>query len=448
MGEFARHTTIIVFMRIVVSLVALVGSIVLARSLGPEHMGVYAILLLIPALALKFANAGVESSTIYRIGKGTDSLGTIVGTNSILGALFGLGTAGAVGLIAWMLRDSYFVAIPWPLILLSISAIPFMLFSHFLGGIFLGTKRFGTFSMVRIASDLLFLLFIVVFVVLLRRGIQGAVLANIIAASLVACVTYIAVLKINGGISWCVSFPYVRRLFSYGFQSYVAGLLGFINYKIDILLVNAFAGTLIVGYYSLATNIGEGLWLVASAAALILFSKISSDHDIESINKFTPIVTRNILFITLCSGFVLLMTGRWIIPFLYSGNFIPSLMPLYLLLPGVVAMSVSSILANDYAGRGRPMINVYLAGCGLAVKLILNALLIPPFGMNGAAIATSVSYIVFTLLSLLVYRSISNNSLQSIVAIKRSDFAFYKQFFHALARIARQQLNTHGTARG
>ncbi|MBI2574129.1 MAG: polysaccharide biosynthesis C-terminal domain-containing protein, partial [Candidatus Wildermuthbacteria bacterium] len=335
----------------------------------------------------------------------------------------------------------YLIGIPWPFVILAVLAIPSAVFSHFLGGIFLGKKRFDIFSALRVAADTLFLLLVFLFVVFLKRGVQGVALANAIAAFLIAGATCIAVARLNASMFWNVHMAYVKQLFSYGFQSYAAGLLGFINYKIDLLLVNAFLGTLAVGYYALAVNIGEGLWLITSAAALILFARISSDRDIESINAFTPVVVRNVLFLTICAGIFLLIAGEWIVPLLYSKDFLPSLIPLYLLLPGIFAMSVSSILANDYAGRGRPSINIYLAGCGLAIKVASTMILIPAFGIYGAAIATSFSYSIFAFISILVYRSISKNSLRSVLVLQRSDLVLYKHFIRALLHSARRRLS-------
>jgi O-antigen/teichoic acid export membrane protein len=68
----------------------------------------------------------------------------------------------------------------------------------------------------------------------------------------------------------------------------------------------------------------------------------------------------------------------------------------------------------------RPRVEMYAAGLGLAVNLLLNVLLIPVLGIVGAAVATVVGYVMFNLVEVVViYRLVgthpfSANSLQPL----------------------------------
>jgi Na+-driven multidrug efflux pump len=59
----------------------------------------------------------------------------------------------------------------------------------------------------------------------------------------------------------------------------------------------------------------------------------------------------------------------------------------------------------------------------------LDLVLIPKFGINGAAIASSVSYISATIFMIVVYRRISNNSVRSLLIPKHADLEFMKNLF-------------------
>ncbi|MBI4085650.1 MAG: glycosyltransferase, partial [Candidatus Liptonbacteria bacterium] len=218
----------------------------------------------------------------------------------------------------------------------------------------------------------------------------------------------------------------LKDMSRYGMQTYASGLLGFLYYRVDILLVNAFLTTAAVGYYSLATSIAEKLLMISTSAVTVFFPRMSAEKDEKTIKEFTPLVARHVFFLACLAALALLLLGRLLILFLYSASFLPALYPLYVLLPGIVAMSMNSILAHDYAGRGMPIINAYLAGYALLANVALNLFFIPRWGMTGAALASSLSYISVLAMSLLVYRRISGNSISSVLFFRASDFSLYK----------------------
>jgi O-antigen/teichoic acid export membrane protein len=64
-----------------------------------------------------------------------------------------------------------------------------------------------------------------------------------------------------------------------------------------------------------------------------------------------------------------------------------------LLAPGVVAMAVSIILNSYFAGLGRYQVNTAAAIVGLLITVPACWLLIPKWGIEGAAVAASLSYL-------------------------------------------------------
>ena len=51
------------------TLVSLITGIILTRTLGPEGRGVYAALMVVPAIVLRFAEMGIRRSIIFHVGK-------------------------------------------------------------------------------------------------------------------------------------------------------------------------------------------------------------------------------------------------------------------------------------------------------------------------------------------------------------------------------------------
>lgn len=434
MGEFTKHTSIIVLMTVLRFAIAFAGSVLLARTLGPGGMGQYAVLFLVAAFAVKIANLGMEPATVFHVGKKDYTLKTIFGNTIIAGLGIGLLASAAALLFVLLFRHAYASSIPAFYFFLVIPLIPLTLLANVFNSIVLGMQKFFLLSVFKVSADFLSLLFLFFALVALNARLTGAVLANVLAALAIVLVLFRVLFVIIGGIDWNLSKEYWKDLFLYGFQSYLGGLLGFLHYRIDVLFVSVLLGSVSVGYYSLAASVAEGLWIVSSAAATVLFPRVASERDEQHLKKFTPMVARNVFSLTLAGSFLLFLLGRWIIPLFYSSSFMPALTPLYILLPGVAFMSITAILANDYAGRGRPMLNVYLAGCAVAVNILLNIILIPRFGIHGAALASTLSYTAFTILSMFVYQRISGNSIRSLLFLQASDLRLYALFLKVCAR--------------
>ena len=203
---------------------------------------------------------------------------------------------------------------------------------------------------------------------------------------------------------------------------------------------NVFINPLAVGYYSVAVGIAEKLWLISQSAGTVLFPKVASEKDEKRRKEFTPLVSRATIFATALGALVIFFLSRWIVIFLYSNVYLSAVRPLQILLLGAVAVSGSRVLGNDLAGRGRPMLNTYLNTITLATNLGLNLLWIPRFGIVGAAWATTVSYSIALIGSMVVYSRVSGNQWTKVLLPQRGDWALYRKTVLALGQWAKEKL--------
>ncbi len=145
---------------------------------------------------------------------------------------------------------------------------------------------------------------------------------------------------------------------------------------------------------------------------------------------------RIVLVIAAIGAVGLFLLSQWVVVLLYSSAYVPAVQLFRILLPGIVFLSAGRILANDIAGRGRPLLNTYVGGVGLVAEVLLNLAWIPRFGPTGAAWATTISYGLSSALWLGVYMRLSGNSLMTVVVPRTSDWYLYRQ----LARLAWNRL--------
>jgi O-antigen/teichoic acid export membrane protein len=65
------------------------------------------------------------------------------------------------------------------------------------------------------------------------------------------------------------------------------------------------------------------------------------------------------------------------------------------MLPGLMATGFGSVLNTKLAGEGYPPLTIWAAAAALLTNVLLNLAMIPTWGLEGAAISTSVAYILW-----------------------------------------------------
>jgi O-antigen/teichoic acid export membrane protein len=102
-------------------------------------------------------------------------------------------------------------------------------------------------------------------------------------------------------------------------------------------------------------------------------------------------------------------------------------------MPGIVLFAAARVLGNDVAARGRPLVSSVIATAIVACNITLNVLLIPRYGIQGAAWASTGSYSFAFLASAAVYCAIARVPLHALVVPRREDGARYVRLFRRLA---------------
>ncbi|MEA2656880.1 MAG: hypothetical protein QOI23_2245, partial [Chloroflexota bacterium] len=224
----------------------------------------------------------------------------------------------------------------------------------------------------------------------------------------------------------------LRRLLGFGLKGYVANLLMFFNYRLDSLIVNALLGVASVGIYSIAVAIAEVIWNVAGALSTVMFPHISS-LDRKAANRLTPVVSRNVWFLTLLAVIGAAVLGRWVIEFVFGPVMVAAVEPLLLLLPGILALSGAKVLASYLSGIGRPIYATWIAGGSVIATVALDLFLIPRYGIAGAAAASSVVYTLTAVATLVVFRKESGAGIIETIVIQPQDFGYYTRAIRTVA---------------
>ena len=406
-GQFRKQVGATFFTQLIGLLFSITTAAVIARWLGPEGKGILTMALLVPGMMVIFLNSGIGVANVYFAASNRMNVPTLT-NNSVIFALLAttLGTGLIVVLVASGWLEVFLPGVPVWFILVAIIGLPIGLLSGFFTTILQGLQSIMTINVINLTQGGLTLALTFLLVVSLKIGLLGSLIAYL-GASILGLIALTLVLRSAGGVfipKWNPKI--VRSTLSFGLKGHIGNILQFFNYRLDMFIVNYFLGPNDVGIYSISVGLAELLWHFPNAVGFVIFPKAASTKP-EVMNIFTPRVFRITLGLTALGAVGLIFLGKPIIAFVYSSPFLPAYVPMLALLPGVVLLGSAKVLTNEIAGRGYPHYNSINAGLALILTVVLDLILIPRYGVLGAALASSISYAVIFFLAIGFYLAVS-----------------------------------------
>jgi O-antigen/teichoic acid export membrane protein len=169
-------------------------------------------------------------------------------------------------------------------------------------------------------------------------------------------------------------------------------------YRLDVMVLAALATPSQVGFYSVAYVLAESPWLVANGFSVTIMPRLVRARptgDAESIFKQALLVST---IAALVGAVVLAAIGRPLIVWLLGDSFERSFRVLVLLLPGVVAFVPFKLATTRLIAHGAPWGLGLLCLCLVIQNLACNLYAISRWGAAGCAATASVTYILGALL--------------------------------------------------
>lgn len=243
-------------------------------------------------------------------------------------------------------------------------------------------------------------------------GVAGVLVADIVTSGLIVLLAGVVVsrhLNIRNTTSFDPGTVSTSTIRTYIGSTVL--LFGFMMslYHVDVLILQHYWNEELVGYYKGALVIAETLWFAPIAIQLALLQRVSSQWErgeIDKIQRQAKATTRFSISITLLIALGIVALADEFIPLYLGDEFRPTILPLLLLLPGVIGFAAARpTLAINQARRSLRPVLIATGACAV-LNLVLNLLLVPRFGMTGAAVSTSIGYA-----SLIVSQSIAANSI-------------------------------------
>lgn len=404
-------------------IVSLVTSIILARRLGPDGRGIYAVVISVASLAVSMTNTGINSAIVYYVARRQMSLSDMIQRSfglSIIVSIFATAFAALTLVFSWIL----YPGISINFLLIGITMIPIIIFTNNFASIFAGIEDFASNNILQLSTQFATLLLTIILVALLPLGILGGILSIVIGnlSGLIAAVILIHRQTEVKQLSPIFDWQYIREVSVYGLKTQIGYLATILNYRADIFILNWFTGTAFVGIYTQAVQIGEQMWLLSRALASAVLPRISALEGFDNErSKITSIMARYLLWINIAASVTLYIIAEPAIVLLYGEEFRASATALKFLLPGLVAVGTSRIISSDIAGRGKPELNGLHSFIAAIINIVLNIILIPRYGFIGSAIATTISYTTLYVLKLSAFRHLTTTPIHKLIALYTED---------------------------
>lgn len=398
------------FSRILIVILGMASMVIISRGLGPLGQGEYSLAMLIANILFIVFNIGLPSSLIFFVGKyGLEKVSISIALLYFLASLFG---ALLYALSVLFLREVFFDGFLNNILLLCGLIFLAKMLASYYQGVFLAqehTLRFNLSVIIQHSSFIVLVCFLSVFPCYFN-------VVNIFFSFFLSVVLSII-------YSWAVlKFSYsriyfgfeIKQVFKYGLNSHFNNVVAFLIYRTDLVVINYFLGVEAVGLYAVGILIVENMLLFSTTAGMTLLSRLVNQESIEI--KLVTNVCKFVTAVTLFFSVVIYFLSGQMIEVIFGEKFGGSVLPLQILLIGVVFSAQSKILANYFAASNQLRVNSYIAIILFLANFILNLLLVPFWGLSGAAMAT-------------VFVQLINFILKNLIFSRENSLHFFEVMF-------------------
>jgi O-antigen/teichoic acid export membrane protein len=385
--------------RVILILLMLVSAVVLARTLGPEGRGLFALALLMPEWAKNFGLLGFEQANAVYAGLEVERRRALVWQSAILAVTLG-GVIAVVGVCFLWFGAPGFPALaqgPMWLFVLPLLAVPGGLLLSYWLEILRGMNRIVALNVVEVWTKVTSILLILALVVWLDLGVAGAVWADVLgtASSVVLLVVLLRSVGVLGRPALDPSL--LKRTARFALPAYGGTAAAFVNYRANELIIAALLAPAQLGFYVMAVGLAERLWILTGAVANALLPHLTTSKNRDP--ALPAAIARHVMVWTGAACLIVFLVADPLVRLLFSDAFAEVAAPLRWLLPGIFMLSVGKVLVAELLAREKPSYASWATGVAAAVNVAGNVLLVPRLGITGSAIASSVSY---SLLSVIV----------------------------------------------
>ena len=403
-------------------IIVTIAAAILARSLGPDARGVFALAIVFPRTAQLLFRWGQDSVNNTFPGRYKDNRPALFAQSMLLSTISAVLTLIAIAIynFSFAAETGTFAMIPRSVLLLSLLLGPAEIFQANLETLARGSERITSTAVISVCGSAFLATGYFIFLGLLHYGLAAAMIITIAQPILLSIARVWQVRDFATFNLKRISLPILRHSLRFGGIVSISLVATYLVSRISIFLLGHFGITDgEIGLYAVALMMAEQLRLIPAAVAQAFLPRLSNSPELR--HGHTPRVFRLTTIAAALSTLGLSIVAPLLMLLLFGKEYTGSIVPFLIMLPGLACHGCSRVVGMDLWVRNKPqygMINNWVA---LIVTTILSVALIPHVGIRGAALGNSLGLCLLASLSVLAYHRVSGVPLRELI-VTRSDW--------------------------
>ena len=415
MNKVAKNAVWIIGIRIVQSIMALLINMMTARYLGPSNFGLITYASSLVAFILPVMQLGFSNVLVQEIVNHPDEEGTILGTSITLSLISAV--CCIVGVVSFSAianpnePTTILVCLLYSLILI------FQAFAYI-------EYWYQAKLMSKFTSIISFIAYILVslykvYLLITNKSVVWFALSNALDYALISMCGIVLYYKL-GGKEFAFSWTLGKRIFSKSKHYIISSMMITVFAQTDKIMIKMMVNESATGYYGAAITCAGMTSFVFTAIIDSFRPSIFESQEIsESVFKYRmTMLYAIIIYASLAQSIVTTLLSKWIIFILYGKAYETAINALkiivwYTTFSYIGAVRDIWILANN---KQSYLWKINMTGA--TANVVLNALLIPTMGINGAAIASLFTQIFTNVIMGYVIKAIRLNNRIMIESLK------------------------------
>lgn len=198
-----------------------------------------------------------------------------------------------------------------------------------------------------------------------------------------------------------------REVLMESYHFILSGLMTAIYGQMDKIMLGQMCSDSDVGYYSIATSIC-GMWIFVPIALINSFRpkimELKKRGDEKQYLLRLKQLYSVVIWLSIAVSLGVSVLGKWIVVLLYGDAYLGAVSALRIAIWFETFSMIGTARGIWILCEGKNRYVKYYLGIGALVNLLLNALWIPVWGIDGAAYATLITQIVTSLVAPLLFR--------------------------------------------
>lgn len=405
--------------RIVSACMAIAIQSCLAWFLLPEGRGSYAVCLIFSTLLTVALSFGCDAAFIYFVASKRLNISEAITYSFVIGFFISI-TAMFTGLAILQLPLSFTSKATIGAFLLALAYSPVLLVANIYIQILTSLGQYTIYNLLIVLRELNRLIFILIFVVWFSLGVKGALLASILSDSVIIFLT-LGFYRLRYNLKLVrPRLIHIKEILFYGMRYYLGRLSNMVNLQIGTIILAFFATKEEIGLFSVAIALTVKVEMIPDAFFTVLFPKVANDQMgrqnlVAQCARINGIICCILLII-------LAIFAMPIVKILFSSAFLPSVHLVRILIIGTMARCACKIFVPYLLGTNHPGIASISVAIGMSTNILLMYILLPVYGLSGAAISVSVNYLISSAILTISFIHFSGLTMRDILVVKRSDW--------------------------